>query len=129
MIFLNDTEATQTETAYRSGYDFPAIYQQARAFIYPSRYEGFGIPVLEGLHSGIPVITTFSSSLPEAGGDAALYCKPDDAAHLGDLMWQAANDESLRRECALKATQHIPQFSPATCAGAAMQVYKTLTGM
>lgn len=126
VIFLADSTIAQNDAAYQSGRDFPAIYQNARAFIYPSRYEGFGIPVLEGLHSGIPVLTAFSSSLPEAGGEAALYFNPDDAAALGDLMWQVAHDESVRQECKQKAAQHILQFSPQNCAGAVMQVYNTI---
>jgi glycosyltransferase involved in cell wall biosynthesis len=64
--------------------------------------------------------------LPEAGGEAALYFEPDDVAGLGELMWQAAYDESVRQECLRKAAQHITQFSPRTCAEAVMQVYNTL---
>ncbi|MDH5399732.1 MAG: glycosyltransferase family 4 protein, partial [Cyclobacteriaceae bacterium] len=58
--------------------DLPVIYKKADAFVYPSEYEGFGIPILEAISQGTPVITGNKSSLPEVGGKAALYCDPED---------------------------------------------------
>ena len=62
--------------------DLPALYKGAAVFLYPSRYEGFGLPLLEAMYQGVPTVTTNTSSLPEVGGDAVLYCDPDDAPGL-----------------------------------------------
>ena len=125
VIFLSDTKAA-SDASYRSGIDFPAIYQNARAFIYPSIYEGFGIPILEALYSGIPVVAANSSSLPEVGGDTALYFELNDLNGLCDQLWKAAYDETIRLQCIEKAAQHIIQFSPAMCAAGVTQVYRSL---
>jgi len=125
VIFLSDTKAAD-DASYQSGIDFPAIYQNARAFIYPSIYEGFGIPILEALYSGIPVVAANSSSLPEVGGDAALYFELNDLNGLCDQLWKAAYDETIRLQCIEKAAQHIIQFSPGMCAAGVMQVYRSL---
>ncbi|MEL7531192.1 MAG: glycosyltransferase family 1 protein, partial [Bacteroidota bacterium] len=66
--------------------DFPAIYQNATAMVYPSYYEGFGLPVLEALASGLPAITSNRSSLPEAGGPASLFIDPDSLDELVSAM-------------------------------------------
>ena len=77
--------------------DFPGIYQQAAAFVYPSEFEGFGIPILEALNSGVPVIAARTSSLPEVGGEAAMYIEPHDhntlALYLNDIL----NDADMRK--------------------------------
>jgi len=77
-------------------YQLQAVYQQAAAFIYPSRYEGFGIPVAEALLSGTPVIASNKSSIPEAGGPGSVYFNPDDAEELSDKIKTVLNDKELR---------------------------------
>ena len=65
---------------------FPAIYHESLALVYPSHYEGFGIPVIEALSVGIPVITSSTSSLPEAGGDVSTYVDPSSVSEIQDAM-------------------------------------------
>lgn len=94
-----------------SNEDIPIIYQQALCLVYPSFYEGFGIPVIESLFSQTPVITTNCSSLPEAGGDGALYLEdPDDAEELASLMQKIRDDESLRRLLSSRGRKYVERF-------------------
>lgn len=75
--------------------ELQALYQEARIFIYPSFYEGFGLPVTEALLSKVPVITSNRSSLPEAGGDAAYYINPDEPEEIADAIQKVLTDTEL----------------------------------
>ena len=75
--------------------DLPALYQGSSLFVYPSFFEGFGIPILEALHSGIPVIAATGSCLEEAGGKGALYANPDDLNDLSSKILQVLSNKSL----------------------------------
>lgn len=91
--------------------DLPAIYRMAMAALYPSRYEGFGIPVLESLSSGTPTVTSNVSSLPEAGGDAVFLVAPDDVRALTQAVHAISKggpDIDARRERGLR---HAARFS------------------
>lgn len=127
IIFLSDTDAAKKSVCYQTGDHFPAIFQNARALIYPSIYEGFGIPILEALNSGIPVIAANSSSLPEVGGDAALYFEPDDFEGLCDVIWKVAVDETVRQQCIQRAEKHVIDFTPQKCAESVLNIYRLLT--
>jgi glycosyltransferase involved in cell wall biosynthesis len=106
--------------------DFPALYAGAVASVYLSRFEGFGIPVLESLCCDCPVVTSNISSMPEAGGDAALYADPDDAetvaAHLNRLL----SDEAFRQQCIEKGRTQRMKFAPEKVAADMAAVYKSL---
>jgi glycosyltransferase involved in cell wall biosynthesis len=89
----------------------PTLYKQAIAFILPSLYEGFGLPVLEAMKYGCPVITSNVSSLPEAGGDAALYVDPEDVHDIAKKMIQIREDKTLRKSLIAKGDKQAGRFS------------------
>ena len=91
--------------------DLPLFYQNALCFILPSLYEGFGLPVLEAMKYGCPVITSNVSSLPEAGGDAALYVDPKDVSDITDNLRLMIEKPNLRKELIKKGFQQIKKFS------------------
>ena len=84
------------QTGYVPKEDLPSLYSQAQAFVYPSLYEGFGLPILEAMACGVPVITSNISSLPEVGGEAALYIDPLDAHTLAEHLQLLAKDPNFR---------------------------------
>ena len=87
------------------------LYSQAIAFIFPSLYEGFGLPVVEAMSCGTPCLLSRTSSLPEVGGDAALYFDPDDPDELARLMLQIASKEELRSELSERSISQAERFS------------------
>lgn len=126
IIFLSDTPAAKASAAFQSAAAFPAIYQQALAMIYPSVFEGFGIPVLEALWSRIPVITSNVSCMPETGGDAAYYINPASAEEMAKAMLAIESDPGLVRTMIEKGWNHAHRFTDKTCAEAVMNVYREL---
>lgn len=126
IIFLSEVPSAQSSASYKSSADFPAIYQMATAMIYPSIFEGFGIPVLEALCSRLPVITSNLSCMPETGGDAALYINPDNENELAAAMLAVASDTALRNSMIEKGMAHAQKFTQQKCAAAVMDVYKSL---
>jgi glycosyltransferase involved in cell wall biosynthesis len=124
VIFLSDT--SKGLSGYQSGSHFPAIYQNATALVFPSVYEGFGIPILEAMVSGIPVIASNTSSLPEVGGGAALYFSPGDIQELCNCMQAVVFNESVRNQCRQNAKEQVQQFTRKKSAEAVMQVYRSL---
>lgn len=108
--------------------DLPAIYRMASIFIYPSLFEGFGIPVIEALHSGTPVIATTGSCLEEAGGDAARYVSPYSEIDLAGTIDQILTDPELREKMIRKGYEYVERFTEDRIAQELMNVYqKTLT--
>ncbi len=95
---------------YVSMTDLPVLYSLATVFVYPSRYEGFGLPVLEAMKVGTPVITTRVASLPEVGGETVLYTHPDDKEALARLMKKVLHDEHLRSELSLGEKKIAKEF-------------------
>ncbi|MFN4246837.1 MAG: glycosyltransferase family 4 protein [Flavipsychrobacter sp.] len=126
VIFLSEQEATKDDVDFKSAKDFPTIYQSALAMIYPSIYEGFGIPILEAMWSSTPVITSSISCMPETGGDAVYYIDPFSTDDMIKAMRDIAADEKLRNELSAKGLIQAQKFTPAKCAAAVMQVYESL---
>ena len=91
--------------------DKPALYRGAVAFIFPSRYEGFGLPPLEALACGTPVVGSDISSIPEVVGDAGVLLPPDDAEGMAGALIQLATDEGFRAELSRRALAQAARFS------------------
>ncbi|MBS1779185.1 MAG: glycosyltransferase family 4 protein [Bacteroidetes bacterium] len=125
ILFLSEQDTAQ-KPSFKNAADFPAIYQGATALIYPSIYEGFGIPILEALWSRLPVITSNLSCLPETGGDAAYYINPISVPDMVKAMEQVATDDALRTEMINKGLIHAAKFTPAQHAASVMKVYQSL---
>jgi len=87
------------------------LYAGAACLVLPSLREGFGLPVLEAMACGTPVITSSSSSLPEVGGDATLQVDPHDAIDLSDAMYQVLTDTRLREDLRERGLKWVPAFS------------------
>lgn len=124
--FLSYEPAVNTYASFQSGADFPAIYQQALCLVYPSLFEGFGIPVLEALWSRLPVITSNVSCMPETAGDAAIYVDPYSVLALTKAMLDVAADPNLRSQMIMKGWEHAQKFTPEKCAADVMDVYLRL---
>lgn len=91
--------------------ELPSLYKNALCFVLPSLYEGFGLPILEAMQYGCPVITSNVSSLPEAGGDAALYFNPNDSSDIAEKIEKVISDSSLREEMIKKGHEQVKKFS------------------
>ncbi len=106
--------------------DFPALYTGAVASVYLSRFEGFGIPVLESMCCYCPVVTSNVSSMPEAGGDAALYAAPDDAAIVATHLRRLLEDDAFRQQCIEKGRTQRMKFAPEMVSQDMLALYKSL---
>ncbi|WP_455108703.1 glycosyltransferase family 4 protein [Porphyromonas sp.] len=102
----------------------PGIYGGAEVFVYPSRFEGFGIPIIEALNAGIPVIGATGSCLEEAGGPTSLYTDPDNADMLASLIDRVLIDISLRRLMIDEGRSYVERFTPKRIARDLSQVYE-----
>ncbi|MEJ5994329.1 glycosyltransferase family 1 protein [Pedobacter sp. Du54] len=91
--------------------DLPGIYQMARIFIYPSHYEGFGIPIIEALFGKVPVVATTGSCLEEAGGPASRYVSPDNSNELADAVNHILTDAQLQESMKQKGLAYVQKFN------------------
>jgi glycosyltransferase involved in cell wall biosynthesis len=96
--------------------DLPALYSGALFFVYPSLYEGFGLPPLEAMACGCPVIVSHATSLPEVCGDAALYFNPESVEDIAEKLSAALSDESLLEDLRKRTLPRAHQFSWGRCA-------------
>ncbi|MEG4944702.1 glycosyltransferase [Microcoleus sp. F4-D5] len=111
-------------TGYVADEDLAAIYSGAMVFIYPSLYEGFGLPPLEAMQCGIPVITSNNSSLPEVVGDAGIMLNAADADGLCHSILKLYSTPALRQEMSLKSLAQAKKFSWERCTQETIAAYK-----
>lgn len=109
--------------------ELPWWYRAADVFVYPSVYEGFGLPVLEAMASGTAVITSNTSSLPEVAGDAALLVDPNDVEALADALARVLNDHDLRQAMSAAGVRQAAKFSWRRCAEETVAVYRQVLGL
>src|SRR6266567_3811766 len=117
-----------TTPGYVAAERLPALYQAASVFLFPSFEEGFGVPVLEAMSYGVPVIAANTSPLPEAGGDAALYVDPNDPAQMAAQVRRVVEDSSLRQQSIRSGFARVRQFSWRKAGEATLKVYDELLG-
>jgi len=113
-------------TGYISWDDLPVFYNAAELFVFPSIFEGFGLPVLESMASGVPTITSFGSSLEEVAGEGALLVDPLDVGSIADAMQKVLGDRDLRGQLIERGLRRSAQFSVQKFAGKLLEVYSTM---
>lgn len=106
--------------------DLPGIYQLASVFVYPSFYEGFGIPIIEALYSEVPVVAATGSCLEEAGGPDSLYVSPNDASGLAKAINQILENPQLQKEMKEKGLEFVQKFNSSLVTQQLMDCYLTL---
>lgn len=107
--------------------DLPSFYKWASVFAYPSRIEGFGIPLLEAISSGVPAIGCTGSCLEEAGGPYSIYVNPDDAKGMADAILRTCTDETLRQHMISEGKKYALNFSDEKLSNDLMKVYESLS--
>ena len=114
------------ETGYLSEGDLPALYKMATAFVYPSWYEGFGLPPLEAMSYGVPVICSDTSSLPEVVGDAALQVNPADQAEISSALEKLLTNKALRAKLIEAGRDQAMKFSWEKTARQTLEVLESV---
>lgn len=111
---------------YVPGEDLPYLYNAARVFVYPSIFEGFGLPVVESMACGTPTITSCGSSLEEIAGDAAMLVDPLSVDSIADAMEKVLQDATLRQSLSQRGLARSGQFSYRTAAKETLAIYESV---
>ncbi len=106
----------------------PPLYAGAEAFVYPSRYEGFGIPIIEAINCGLPVVACTGSCLEEAGGPDSLYVDPDDAEAMAAAIRRVLRGANGREQRIVKSREYIRRFEGRDVASQVIGLYESLLG-
>jgi glycosyltransferase involved in cell wall biosynthesis len=123
---LNIPEAVRDQiifTGFIPDHNLPAIYQKAAAFVFPSKYEGFGFPILEAFALKVPVVCSNTSSLPEIGGEGCLYADVNSPQDFADKIYTLIADNKVRNTLVQKGTEILKKFSWSMCGRETLQVY------
>ena len=104
--------------------DLPAIYQAAGVFVYPSRYEGFGLPIIEAIQSGLPVVAATGSCLEEAGGPANAYVDPDDHEAMARAINLWLSNDNLRQRVVAESREYVRRFESTDLARDMIEIYR-----
>ena len=112
---------------YIQNTDLPAIYHRAKIFIFPSRYEGFGIPIIEALYSRTPVITSRLSSLPEAAGPGAHYIDVDDPSTIASGILEILQSPEYYKQLVTNGYDHVQQFNDENATKRLMGIYERIS--
>jgi glycosyltransferase involved in cell wall biosynthesis len=113
-------------TGYIPNASLPAVYSQCKVFLYTSLRESFGIPMLEAMKCGVPVLTSNTESMPEIAGDAAYLVNPFKHQEITEAMIKMVQDESLRTDLISKGLLRAPQFSWEITARKVLESYQKL---
>jgi len=132
-LFARVRQLRLQDTVHFLGYvpqqDLPALITGARVFVLPSFYEGFGLPVLEAMACGTPVICSDVSSLPEVAGDAAVLVPPHDTEQLVQALRRLLDDHALRRRLGQKGLHQVSRFSWEKCAQQTLRILEAVAKM
>ncbi len=120
---MNDRIQIRADIAFA---DFPAIYQMAQAFVYPSHFEGFGIPVIEALWSKTPVITSRGGCFAEAAGPGSVYVSPDNSEEIASAIAKVLGDSNLRARMIGSGYSHVQKFREENTTGQVMALYRSI---
>jgi len=123
-IRLRRLERSVRVLGYLPDEDLPALYATAGVFVYPSLYEGFGLPPLEAMACGTPAVTSNTTSLPEVVGDAALLVDPEDPAAIADAIMAVLSDPVLADDLSRRGRERAKQFTWGNAAVETLQVYR-----
>ena len=115
-------------TGYVTDEDLPKLYRTATAFVYPSLFEGFGLPPVEAMACGTPVITSNNSSLPEVVGNAAVLIDACDERALADALLQIVDDQPLRARLREQGIEQAKKFTWREAAEKTLQLYQQAHG-
>lgn len=123
---INQNKDYVNYLGYISDEELVAVYNLATLFVYPSFYEGFGLPVLEAMACGTPVVCSNTTSLPEVGGDAVVYCDPYNVDDIREKMETVLDDENLQKEMIVKGLERAKQFTWEKAAKEHIKVFKSV---
>lgn len=106
--------------------ELPAIYQMSSVFVYPSFFEGFGIPIIEALHSEVPVVTSNGGCFAEAAGPNSQFIDPDDPQEIGEAIDKILSDARLSHEMKLKGKEYVKRFDADKLTHQLLEIYQKL---
>ncbi len=131
IIFQTIEEFGLSERVHHMGFlnphsELAAFYSAADAFVFPSFYEGFGLPILEAMACGCPVVSSTNASLPEVAGECAVYCDAEDDSSIVNAVYKILQDETATNEMVAKGLERSKEFSWESCAKLTLDLYERL---